>query len=610
MPTDKESWMIYAKGEGISEDKAKEYWNIAKEEGGKDWEKVMGIFKKIIANSKKSKKEKEDKDDEKIKSFIGYAEKEGVKEDQAKAIFYSVRGALGKKEDQDVENLGPEQMAELWKNYKEAIKDAKKKEEKQIVTSKPYLIENKIIKSKASITIIQEGLINIPSALNNIASILGKRLGIKIGIVPIEYSSSLGGVSYVAILDDPETCVTLEFSGNNLSRIGRLDDLDNKVVAEYIDLQGYNIVQILDEIEDILDNYLSYGKFISSLEESTIKEARPSNDSLEAWIKTIGKNAAEDILVNQKMKDAYAKYVAPWVEENGLPEMSFPTFYNKAKAYLASKKLENIYARKTVIINKAGKVEMVEDKSEEKTWQAMLTNTYKLQLEGMEVALRNVVLGAYNSVYITGSPGSGKTTRTKQILDGMNVNYLWVSGLVKDLESLVNILYANKDDAILVFDDTSLLKNKSFRELLLAILDDKEVRTISYYEKKNLNRQKRNKIPEQFEFTSGVIFIGNDDPKRVDPAIRSRTSIVPVELSKDEMMSMIYDNLDTFMPNVPRDVKQYVFEWLVESLGEFNRIDFRMMKTAVGFLLGCRNAGDNSNKWEIYARNALGLGSK
>lgn len=166
MPIEKESWYIYAKDKGISKAKAQEYWNTAKESVDKkqsdfsesDWQKVFGIFKKIISNAtkKESYLEQDNKDDEKekkkLKPFIGYAKNEGIEEDQAKAIFYSVRGALGKKEDQDVNDLGPEQMAELWKNYKEAIKDAlNKKKKESIILQKKYIIDGYCLNEQSNI---------------------------------------------------------------------------------------------------------------------------------------------------------------------------------------------------------------------------------------------------------------------------------------------------------------------------------------------------------------------------------------------------------------------------------------------------------------------------
>ncbi len=183
MPVDKESWYVYAQDKGITKSKAQEYWNIAKKEGGEDWEKVFGIFKIIIDNSLKNKKEesymsridyaikeaeKEKKDDKaeekRLAPFIGYALKHGIsKEDQAKAIFYSVRGAVAKDNKVETDELEAEDLAELWKEYKAAIekasgskKDDKKDDKKKesFVTTKAYILEGRAIKEGSTVTIV------------------------------------------------------------------------------------------------------------------------------------------------------------------------------------------------------------------------------------------------------------------------------------------------------------------------------------------------------------------------------------------------------------------------------------------------------------------------
>jgi len=65
MAEDTKGYITYGKDQGISEAKAKEYWESAsksvKEETGKtkeeltnsDWQHIMGVYKKIVNNSKK-----------------------------------------------------------------------------------------------------------------------------------------------------------------------------------------------------------------------------------------------------------------------------------------------------------------------------------------------------------------------------------------------------------------------------------------------------------------------------------------------------------------------------------------------------------------------------
>jgi len=122
---------------------------------------------------KKAKADDKEKEEKKIAPFIGYGENAGITADQAKAIFYSVRGALGKKEDQDPNDFGPKQMGMLWGEYKKAIKDAggvedskkdenekadkEKKDDKKkesIVTTRNCIIEGYYIKKDAVVEVL------------------------------------------------------------------------------------------------------------------------------------------------------------------------------------------------------------------------------------------------------------------------------------------------------------------------------------------------------------------------------------------------------------------------------------------------------------------------
>jgi hypothetical protein len=124
---------------------------------------------------KKAKADDKEAEEKKIAPFIGYGENAGIKADQAKAIFYSVRGALGKKEDQDPNDFGPKQMGMLWGEYKKAIKDAggvedskkdenekadKEKDKKDskkeaIVTTRNCIIEGYYIKENSIIEVVK-----------------------------------------------------------------------------------------------------------------------------------------------------------------------------------------------------------------------------------------------------------------------------------------------------------------------------------------------------------------------------------------------------------------------------------------------------------------------
>lgn len=76
---------------------------------------------------------KEANDDKKDAPFLGYAKNEGMtNEKQVLALLNIARNKTAKDNDKEQDDFGPEDMAELWKNFKDIIKDNKGKKESTI----------------------------------------------------------------------------------------------------------------------------------------------------------------------------------------------------------------------------------------------------------------------------------------------------------------------------------------------------------------------------------------------------------------------------------------------------------------------------------------------
>ena len=66
-----------------------------------------------------------------ISAFLNYAKKQGVKEDQATALFYASRGSVVKDTKGDADNLTGEEFGMLWAKYKDMIKGVLNKKVKE-----------------------------------------------------------------------------------------------------------------------------------------------------------------------------------------------------------------------------------------------------------------------------------------------------------------------------------------------------------------------------------------------------------------------------------------------------------------------------------------------
>ena len=490
-----------------------------------------------------------------------------------------------------------------------------------MITSKNYIIEKNFIRPNSKFYIKESFSESyIPTAVTKITNILSKRLGVDIGIDPFPLESSLGGIAYKIVLDEDIHNLTfsLEFNGNNLDRIGFIGNYEDDTSWSYLDLQGYNIVQILDEIEAVLYNYISTGNFdfpidyfdpneeSQELKESKLREGRAATatSAFDIWVKQ-NKKEVTDYLVNERIVNVYKDIYIPWAQEQiskGIISeiMSSVSFFNLSKKWLSNNKLENVYAHKSLIINNRGKLEYIENNKDTKNWRDLLTTTYQDQFELMKQMIDGIISGGLNSIGIFGPAGVGKTYIVQKYLNDKRMDYFTATGAIKDVRALVQILYEHKDNEIVVFDDLNI-SNKSFREVILAALDDKEDRVISYFDTKAMNAPKTKKIPEQFEFTSGVIYISNN-PK-IDPAIKSRTLTLELDLNPEEKMSLIYDSLKEIAPAIPQAIKEEVFEFMLETLKNLKLVDFRKFKQAIALYTLYKGKSD---KWKPAVIKVLG----
>jgi len=468
-------------------------------------------------------------------------------------------------------------------------------------TSKNYSIENVIISKNTNI-LLQEGFSEkyIPEAVNKITNILNKRLGVSIGIDPFPMFSNVGGTAYKVVLDEDldYSTFSFEFNNGNLNRIGYIGNYEDNTITDYLDLQGYNIVQVIDEIEAVFTNYLNNGIFnfpddYFDEKEELLERVATASNAFDIWIKE-NKREAQELLVNERLINVYRNNYMPWADNNDDVEgiMSNVSFFNLAKKWLKANKLENIYAHKSLIINTKGKLEYVESTVEEKNWRKLITLSYEDQFELMNQMVDGVVSGGLNAIAIFGPPGVGKTYGVRKHLDSIGTEYFTVTGAIKDVRALVQVLYAHKDNEIIIFDDLDIT-NKAFREIVLAACDDKDDREIAYFDTKAMNAPKTKKIDEVFTFTSGVIYISNK-PK-IDPALKSRAITLEITLSPEEKMSLIFNSLADIAPAIPMDIKEEVFEFLIESIKELNLIDYRKYKQSIA--LYTLYKGDES-KWK------------
>jgi len=276
--------------------------------------------------------------------------------------------------------------------------------------------------------------------------------------------------------------------------------------------------------------------------------------------------------INANPNEAYDIYNA-WAERNNSKVISESSFLKLFKSINTEKKTSHI-----------GRMSLVE------------------QFDTLEQYVRIMTDGVINALYVYGTPGTGKTETVVRSLKKNNAVYEYFQGGVKDTYSIAKILYENRANKIIVFDDfDSIFKIKGAVDILKTALQDHENRTITWAD--GTKRTKRDTIPRRFEFTSAVIFVSNRP--RVDAALKDRSMIVNIEASKIEILEWVHLHFDTFMPKIPLTVKTIVYEFIKSNIGRFGSMSYRVFKKALCDYLVCDSRGLDDNYWKkVVLQNA------
>jgi hypothetical protein len=210
---------------------------------------------------------------------------------------------------------------------------------------------------------------------------------------------------------------------------------------------------------------------------------------------------------------------------------------------------------------------------------------------------RRVAAGAFNSLFISGRAGTGKTYNVERAMKDEGLvdeeDYVMVSGAASVIMMYKKFYqYRNKT---LIFDDCdAVFRDENGRNLMKAALDTKKVRKISYlkktkavYDPKDVsaeeafNLEESGVVPNSFEFAGRVIFISNLAKEKADPdgAIRSRSILVDVNPDDATLMERMERLLPHLEPTeMPLKEKEEIYEFMKNA----NDISMRTFVKAAG----------------------------
>ena len=189
----------------------------------------------------------------------------------------------------------------------------------------------------------------------------------------------------------------------------------------------------------------------------------------------------------------------------------------------------------------------------------------------MEQLVDMVIGGVSPSCIITGQGGIGKTFTVIQELQKCGYKdgeYIVVKGFTTPL-GLYRLLHDNRH-AIILFDDCdSAFKEPTSLNLLKGALDTTERRMISWNSSKLADD-----LEPVFEFKGRIIFVSNIPLHGFDQTLISRSMIIDLQMSREEVLDRIQEIAEKIIP-LPVDMRKDVIEFLRENKDSMSDLNIR-----------------------------------
>lgn len=415
----------------------------------------------------------------------------------------------------------------------------------------------------------------------------------------------------------------------------------------------FNIVQVMDHIVAVLSGeyagiideaYRRDSKLIEKKVE--LKERESHKDIIRTWVE--GDPNAQDALSRRGPDwDGLLNEYIDFLEETGYrisPPAKVTFQVNARKAFhdmgddAVADNIPHVNVRRgqrETIINTDEQSEQVFDES-------IVQNEHLEKFNYMEWIFTRIQAGdkEFNGVYLFGQGGVGKSYAAEQMLKPLP-NCTYFEGVIQGYTGLLELLYKNRKDKILVIDDSidhKLMTNTTVQNILkLAMLPDPPNRIqiskrgggesdseeaevmgasmdappsgsedlVDFTSDEGILGADTKDSPEDFQFDSWLVFITNY-PKVPQP-IADRTERIEFIFSNDQVTDIIERALAACEPkNLSVDVKREALEWLrdkIRTVGSKATLSFRLFRQ-ISYLY----ATAPSDKWEQWAFSKLQAG--
>jgi broad-specificity NMP kinase len=196
--------------------------------------------------------------------------------------------------------------------------------------------------------------------------------------------------------------------------------------------------------------------------------------------------------------------------------------------------------------------------------------------EDLKTYVKMVISGKQPSLLVTGSPGVGKTYLVTEQLKKSSVPFIHIKGR-STAAGMYTALYDN-NGKILLFDDCdSIFSSDDAVNILKGALDSYGDRSISWLVGKPIKSPTTGQtVPTSFEFTGRVIFISNLPQRKINDAIKSRSFVIEVALSSEDMIKKMKKELPNVLPGTPGMLKQTAMSFIERTASKTDTLELNM----------------------------------
>lgn len=495
--------------------------------------------------------------------------------------------------------------------------------------------------------------------LPKILRVLSKKTGIKFHnqdadvLLPEEYMNSTGKyLGFMVFAVNSEEAIRFNFAlEGDSERIVSIDYFSgpsNKPDYTIRIPSQFNIVQTLDHVAAVIT-----GEYFDIMNEAIhlytnrrLEERASHRDLIQGWLSQ--NEEVQQLMARRggkdwdQLMDDYEDYLISQGVGSQMPaKTTFQIYTRQVFKEMGDSRTADGIPHVTVVRGQRETMINTDDQGEEVFENQIIQNEHLEKFDYMEWIFSEIQQGnkEYNGVYLYGQGGIGKSHTAEQMLKPLP-NCTYFEGVIQGYTGLLDLLYKNRKDKIIVMDDTidhKLMKNTTVQNILkLAMLPDppnrirvsKKAKTgddsgvnvtgasmeeppvsstdlIDFTSDEGVLGGELEDSPEDFYFDSWVVFITNYP--EVPQPISDRTEQIEFIFTNEQITDIIERALEGCPPKeLDADTKKGALDWLRENLRAAGNatLSFRLFRKIAN--LYATAPPDKWEKWAVIKLRAAG----